>query len=197
MKLIWTGTDSLLLRKFPKQMRFIEYWYVIKIRLFARWADRKVQAHYYCGDLVKSNLRDFGMKKPIEKFIDPVQYSRKLEKISHEGFNILYYYPWNHTPFKDWIYGYDIYRDLKQRFEDTHKDINFIYVFGSTNMRDIFPMIDLYIRPNRHDGHPRLIDECIIQDIPYLHTFENPDLQHFIINIKQLYEAKHKIHLNQ
>ena len=42
-------------------------------------------------------------------------------------------------------------------------------------MEEVFPIIDLYIHPNRHDGYSRLIRECDIQNIPYYWTHENPN----------------------
>lgn len=191
MKLIWQGTDSLFLVKFPKQLKRTKIFYVMVLRLFAKLSDIFVQEHYVCGDLVSKNLTKFGMKKRLKQFTDIPFYPDKIAKKPHNGFNILYYFPKKDTKFNRWLYGYDIYQDINNHFK-SNSDINFIIVDGTSDMSTIYPIIDLLIRPNRHDGIPRMVEECKLNNIPYLWSNENPDKSMFINTIQSLYEASHK-----
>ncbi len=74
--------------------------------------------------------------------------------------------------FKDWVYGYDIYMSLKELMPE----LNYIETTGMQDMTKIYPIVDFYVRPNRHDGAPRMIMECETNDIPYYWSKENPDL---------------------
>ena len=185
MKIIWQGTDSLYLVAFPKQVRRIKIFYVLGLRIFAKFMDVFAQEHYVCGELTESNIRRFGLKKPIKRFNDVVYYSEKFEKIPHTDFNIIYYYPMaSDNAFNRWLYGYDIYLKLKEKW-DIH------LIDGKQDMSKIYPVTDLLIRPNRHDGQPRMIDECAVNDIPYIWTNTNPDAAYFNEKITE-YEIRYK-----
>ena len=175
MKIIYQGTDSLMLIKFPKQLKWTKIFYVMALRVFAKIADFFVQENYACGHRVEQNLLAFGLTKPIVQFKDIVWYPKALPKKKHKGFNVLYYFPSN-TKWNRWLYGYDIFCDVKQVL-NFHPDIHFIVVDGQQDMTKIYPIIDFMIRPTRHDGHPRMIDECIINDIPYYYSEDgNPSV---------------------
>ena len=186
MKLIWTGTDSLFLVRFPKQLRWTKIFYVLGLRLFARLSDLFVQENYACGELVASNVKKFGLKKRVVLFQDRLCYPHKMAKIPHEGFNVLYYYPAKNTLFNQWLYGFDVYLGIIMELIP-FLDIKFVVVDGSQNMTDIYPKIDLMIRPNRHDGHPRMVDECKLNNIPYIWTAQNPDVMTFVDQILKEY----------
>lgn len=181
MKTVWQGTDSLLLVKFPKELTWKDYIYAIKLRIFARFCDKFAVMHYCCGKLPMSNLRKFGMKKPLVDFKTPLDQSLKVDKIPHTAFNILYYFP-ERTKLREWIYGWNIFEEVRYYFEDDDR-IQFIIVDGSDDMKEIYPYIDLMIRPNRHDGYPRMVAECEMNDIPYYWSNENPKLLDIIDKI--------------
>jgi hypothetical protein len=163
VKMIWTGTDSLYLVRFPKQLKWTKIFYVLVLRIYAKISDFLVQNHYSCGSLVAANLTKFGMKKAILPFRDMLLYPDKIKKKKHKGFNVLYYYPQKNTKFNRWLYGLDLFYQLKEQLPD----LNYIVVDGTKDMRRIYPITDFMIRPNRHDGHPRMVDECILNGIPY------------------------------
>lgn len=187
MRTIWQGTDSLLLVKLPKQLTLIERYYAIKLRLFASLCDKFATEHYCCGILVADNLKMFGMKKKLVMFQTPIDQSLKVEKIPHWGFNVLYYFPKKVTDFRKWIYGYDIFIRLKESIPNAI----FIVADGTKDMREIYPIVDLLIRPNRHDGDSRMVRECELNDIPHIYTLENPSFEYFKTQIE--YEINNKI----
>ena len=61
-------------------------------------------------------------------------------------------------------------------------NITWIRVDGKQDMAKIYPIVDFYLRPNRHDGNPYMIKECEANNIPYYWSKENP-------NIIDAYEA--------
>jgi hypothetical protein len=54
-------------------------------------------------------------------------------------------------------------------------------------MDDIYPLIDFYLRPNRHDGDPRMVRECIENGIPYYHSKSDPSVNDAIIKLKKVF----------
>lgn len=169
MILTWTGSDVLCATSYPKQLRKTEYIYCLKCRIFAKIADRFVQYHVVVSGHLIKELRPLKLKKPFVIRENPVNHTEKYPKKAHEGFNVLYYRGGG-DKFRNWIYGYDLIERAMRYFPH----INFIEVTGKSDMSEIFPIVDIYIRPNRHDGEPRLTRECDIQDIPYYHTYFNP-----------------------
>ena len=126
-------------------------------------------------------------KKPFKVLVDPPLYPNKIKKIEHDDFNVLFYLPvTKNQKFTDWVYGDDIARNVMSRYGDD-TSVFFIYVFGNDDMNRIYPEIDFYLRPNRHDGNPRMIMECEINRIPYYWSKENPDIDEII---KQIEEAR-------
>ena len=119
-----------------------------------------------------SDLRKFGIKGRIKVTPAELWYTEPLEKQAHAGFNVLYYWSGdkNNPKLWRWIYGYDIYLELKSRLPF----VNFILVDGTQDMTQVFPIIDFYLRPNRHDGSARLRRECEIQNIPYYWSQSDP-----------------------
>ena len=82
--------------------------------------------------------------------------------------NILVYIPKKTTKRvnNDWLYGSDVIKKLKDR----HPEWNFICVDGSK--KNIYENIDVYLRPNRHDGYPLMIAEAKLFGIPYIWSYE-------------------------
>jgi len=179
MRTIWQGTDSLFLTSIPKFKKH-KILYIIALRIFARLSDIFAQEHYACGELVERNLKCFGLKKPIKQYNTKVN-TEGIKRVEHKEFNILYYLPnEGKDKFKNWLYGYDIFCEIKKNITGA----NFIVVCGNKNMSNIYPIIDLLIRPNRHDGVPRMVNECKELKIPYIWTNENPNVQTIINQIK-------------
>ena len=185
MKIIWQGSDSLFLVRFPQQLKRTKIFYVLALRAFAWLSKLFVQQNYACGSLVESNLQKFGLKK-IVRFEDRLSYPDKITKVPHEGFNVLYYYPAKDTKFNRWLYGYNEFIDIITALSPI-VDIHFIVVDGSHDLSKIYPEIDLLIRPCNHDGHPRMVDECKLNDIPYIWTAQNPDAMTFVEQILREY----------
>lgn len=192
MKILWTGTDSLMLidlskRKLTKR----PYW--LLFRVFARIADLFTQEHYTDNELIAENLRKFGVKKRITVHPDKLLHTEKYPKIKHLEFNVLYYFPKQgmELKFRKWLYGWDIIQQVKA----DNPDVNFIEVNGDQDMKEIYPITDLYLRPNRHDGASRMVQECEIQEIPYYHSLKYPfiDIIQSYIDIEKIkkygYEA--------
>lgn len=182
MRTIWQGTDSLLLVSNPKQLTLKDRYYSIKLRVFARLSDKFAVEHYCCGELVKDNLSKFKMKKPLILFKTPIDKDLKVEKKKHKEFNLLYYFPKKRTKLREWIYGWDIFKEIRKQFPD----INYIIVDGSKDMKEVYPYIDLLIRCNRHDGESRMVEECKMNNIPYIYTKENPSINYFVEEIKKI-----------
>ena len=141
--------------------------------IFAKIADLFIQKHLVVSWHLIEELAPLRLKKPIEVRDNPVLHSEKYPKQEHEEFNILYYRGiTSNQVFMDWLYGYDIMQQLKKDMPE----ITVIEINGKADMSIVFPHIDFYARPNRHDGCPRLTRECDIQDIPYYHSYSNPSL---------------------
>jgi hypothetical protein len=189
MKIIWQGTDSLYLVKFPKQLKWTKIFYIIALRVFAKLGDIITAEHLCCGPLVKKNLVKFGMKKPLIDYASPIHIPQ-MQKTIHSTFNILYY-KINKTRMQQWLYGYDIYLQIKKYYRN-EIDINFIEVDGSFHMGNIYPITDLYIRPNRHDGNPRMKREAETYGISTICTLENPDINYFLEHISLKYKLWRK-----
>ena len=163
MKLMWTGSDVLYQLQYPP---FIRFRFKVKI-FFERIITRLIQPFLECNVAVSDNLerelRELGYKN-IKVHPDPVKYLKKYPKIAHEGYNVLYYIPKGkkNQKFIEWLYGWDLMLEYKAH-NSTH---NIIIVNGDADMSKIYPIIDLYYRPTRHDGASRMIQECKIQGIP-------------------------------
>ena len=180
MNITWTGTDSLMLIDLSKRdWTKRPYWLVF--RIIARFIDLYCQSHIAVNQQVKDNLVRFGMRRKITIKENPVLHPIKYPKIKHDGFNILYYFPRGAMDlnFLKWLYGYDIFKDI----QNSNQEYNFIVVDGSQDMSEIYPIVDFCIRPNRHDGSPRMIRECIINDIPFYHSITNPSYTDMRIEI--------------
>jgi hypothetical protein len=179
MKLFWTGTDSLMLvdysmRRFTKK----PYWFVF--RILVRIMEIFVEGHFCIAENIKENLERFGVKKPIWIVDTHLKHTKKYRKKKDEGFNIIYYSPkGGDRQFRRWLYGIDLIETVKSMVDG----VNFIELDGSADMKEIYPIADFLLRPNRHDAVSRMRLECEIQDIPYYWTFKNPDLQDMLNSI--------------
>ena len=93
-----------------------------------------------------------------------------VEKVPHEGFNVFYYSPGD-SVYQRWVYGLDIIEKLIYIFPH----FNWVKLDGKIDMKSAFKVMDIYIRPSRWDGFPRLVREAALNDIPVIFS-ENFDL---------------------
>ena len=207
-KLMWTGSDLLFAtrlvggKKFPTKLK--KWPYIVAHYVFAKIADLVIDEHYVVSEHLIEELKPLKLKKKISVLIDPPIYVEKFKKIPHKGFNVLYYYRISgNKPFTDWVYGYNVMQSV---FNQMGSDvlwfkniiyainypgvINIIEINGDADMKKIFPYIDVMIRPNMHDGAPRLIMECETNDIPYYWSKENPNEEDIINFIKDEIQRK-------
>lgn len=175
MKLIafYLGSDARWLTEtFPTDLRKIPYITFVKVRA---WLMRPFVDEYWVTDhfLVKF-IQRFHKRARIVVKADEIKYKQRLPKVEHKGFNILYYYPANeyNKKYCQWVYGLDIFTQLCNEI----KDVKWIIVDGTQDLSAIYPIVDFYLRPNRHDGHSRMVDECVIQDIPFYWSHDHPNI---------------------
>jgi hypothetical protein len=137
-------------------------------RVFTKLADIFCEQHYVVSEHLIAELKPLKLKKKISVLVDPPLHPKKYKKIPHEGFNVLYYRGLGgNQKFKDWVYGKDLIDKLRKE-----QNIKIVEVNGRSDMSMIYPLIDFMVRPNRHDGNPRMVMECEINDIPYYWTKE-------------------------
>lgn len=180
----WMGTDALTIWYQPPGKRWIV---VILHRIKMRLLEPFIFQHWVTGprliaDLEKSNAVQ--MDTVVVAYW-PGEYHRRVKKIEHEGFNVLYYDP-NSGPFERWKYGIAIIEEIKKRVSD----VNWIKTDGTQDMKRIYPVVDLYIRPSGHDGEPRINAECKLNRISVIYSEDGkPSVECFINQINAL---KHK-----
>ena len=127
-------------------------------------------------------MNKFGIYN-IKILHDPLLHPTAYGKKKHKGFNVYYFFPKGkkNPKFIEWLYGYDVIQELQKRITN----VNWIRLDGSNDMSKGFPIMDFYIRPNRHDGASRLRQECEINNIPYYWSQENPDIEEICKLLKQ------------
>lgn len=184
-KLLWTGSDVLYATRFIRKLKFptkkSKLIYMFCMYIFVKIADIFIECHYVVSKHLIRELKCLKFNKEIKVLIDPPIYPIKFKKKKHKGFNILYYRGvGSNQKFNDWIYGYDIIFELRRM------DFNIIEVNGEKDMSEIYPIIDFMVRPNRHDGNPRMIMECKINDIPYYWSKKNPNIKQIIKQINEI-----------
>jgi len=142
-----------------------------------------IEAHYCDSENIKDNLLAFGTKKQIVVMPDKLKHIHKFDKERHDKFTILFYLPKRlDMDFCKWLYGYDIFLKIKERLPDFH----YLVVEGNSDMKYVYPFVDFYLRPNRHDGASRMRRECEIQDIPYYWTQKDPSVREAIKAIEDV-----------
>ena len=175
-----------LIKTFPTDLRKIPYITFIKLRA---WLLKPFISEYWVDSeyLIPFILR-FAPKAKTRVIKDVIKYQKKYPKEEHSGFSVLYYYPKNeyNKKYCRWVYGKDIIDYLIGEFPQ----FTWIHIDGTQELSGIFPLVDVYIRPNRHDGSPRLVMECEIQNIPYYHSQCNPDITEIINFLKWQHESK-------
>ncbi len=188
MDLVWTGSDVLFMNKYPKGGRFRWKTKIFFFRIIVKILDRYyINRNWVVADHLRDelNLRNLIMKIDYPRSSPDHLHLVKYPKVAHEGFNILYYWPATRKKkgnrvFFEWLYGYDIYLSVKKIVGDR---VNWIIVDGAKDMKEIYPIVDFYFRPNRHDGMPFMVKECIANEIPYYWSYENPNIDTAILDI--------------
>lgn len=172
----WIGTDALTLVKLPPG-KFIWRFRIWGRRLFWRLCWPYFEHFAYSETMICPivlNLIEFGIpRERIHLHPGPLTY-QQIKKQRHDGFNVLFYASMGdgtNNRFKRWKYGVDIFEQVKAHYEKDNigwngHNINFIYVDGSQDLTRILPIVDVYIRPSRHDGAARLVRECERNNIP-------------------------------
>ena len=163
----WLGTDALKLIKYPPG-KFTWKFRIFAERILWRLFEPLIDKHFVVHPRLSKYLIEFGIpSKKISVKIDwsDCNHCEGCAKKKHEGINIAYYYPGDrgNREFKRWIYGMDIIEQVIFLFPG----VNWIHLDGSQDMCKIYPTLDAYIRPNRHDGFPKMIIECMALGIPY------------------------------
>ena len=187
MKLISyiVGSEARWLTKtFPTDKRKIPYLLFVKLRA---WLLRPfVQEYWVDSEYLVPFIKKFKKDAKTRVVTDTIKYSTKYPKIKHIGFNVMYYYPKNeyNKKYCQWVYG----KDIIDRLINLHPEYSWVRIDGTQDLSKEFPLVDVYIRPNRHDGTSRLVQECTIQEIPVLYTQCNPQLEDFDNFLRQHYE---------
>lgn len=191
MKLIWTGSDVLFATRFCGGKKFptkkSKYLYFFALMIYAKISDFFIECHYVVSEHLIHELRHLKLKKDIKILIDPPLTFDKFTKKKHEGINILYYRGIRaNRIFGDWVYGYDIINQIEIRIKILGLNAKIIEVNGNDDMSKIYPIIDFMVRPNRHDGCPRMVMECKSLNIPYYWSKESPDINEIIKQISAI-----------
>jgi hypothetical protein len=168
----WHGTDALKLDTYPPTDQWT--WYIrIKLeRILHKIIEPIIREHWVVDEVLTKHLYNFGIPgDKIKVFHAPLNYNQIYKKQPHAGFNILYYFPRadKNLTYKRWKYGKDIFDHTLTHTNQLH--INWIVVDGSQDLSSILPIVDIYVRPSRHDGYPRLVKECELNDIPVYYPF--------------------------
>lgn len=183
MKLFWTGTDSLMMIDLSKRKRLRTKVYYLVMRVMVKLIEPFIECHYAVSEKVADNIKKFGVRKEVIIRKDFILNPGKVQKMPHSTFNVVSYFPKYRADreFTIWLYG----RDIVQKVAEMMPDCNFIEIDGTHAMHNIYAITDFYLRPNRHDGHSRIIDECELNEIPYYWSITDPNIDDIIDAIKR------------
>jgi len=77
-------------------------------------------------------------------------------------------------------------------------EVNLLKADGTRDMGELYAITDLYIRPSRHDGEPRINDECKLNGIAVSYSENgNPGAEHFVKEINLIETNRHDPSLKQ
>jgi len=194
------GTDALTLVTNPPTSSKLWHIKLIFYRLKWRVIHKIFNNHYIIHERLRVHLLEFGIdpeKISVAEYSNEKRAGKRREftppelvpckKVKHKGFNILYYHPkpacLGGEKYIRWKYGIDYVEDMKFLYSY----FNFIRVDGTQDLSEIYPIIDFYLRPSRHDGLPRMNLECEANNIPYYYSEDGkPDLREIIKAIKNV-----------
>lgn len=146
----WVGTDVY-------KLRFPHY------RWQARFTNLFVDENAFVSERLKREFRRWFPKAGVRPELwdaEPEPYKRM--------FTILMYLPETFKGFKvktRWLYGEDYFLVLSKR----HPEWRWIILDGHTPrdaVRELYMDVDVYFRPTRHDGSPRMIKEARLFSCP-------------------------------
>jgi len=177
------GTDALTLVINPPTSNKLWHIKLIFYRLKWKILHKIFDNHYIIHERLRVHLLEFGIdpeKISVAKYSNEKHTGKRREftppelvpckKVKHKGFNILYYHPkpvcLGGEKYIRWKYGIDYVEYMKV----IYSYFNFIRVDGTQNLSEIYPIIDFYLRPSRHDGLPRMNLECEANNIPYYYS---------------------------
>lgn len=165
----WVGTDVLLLHKFPPGRSKLS---IISHRIKAFLLGYIVESNFMDGNGLLAEIG--GVKwlrlKNLEMKLWPGKHE-KYPKQAHECINIGYYQP-NDSVFSRWEYGIDFIEramTIHHQLKVDPNTLNWVKIDGKQDMSQIYPILDLYVRPSRHDGWPRINNECGENGIPVIY----------------------------
>lgn len=173
----WKGTDTLKLVMFPPTSHISWYIRIVLERIIWKCTEWMIREHWIDHEFLKANLIKFGINESKIKIVaDPIWADVTVTKKPHDLFTVAYYRAYNkkNQVFKDWLYGYDLVRTLKQRLPAFIEFIEIQPGMPKQQVLDLLALSDVYIRPNRHDGNSRLAAFCKAVGVPVYHTRENP-----------------------
>lgn len=176
----WCGSDALLMLEFPPGRGKLS---VLRYRLKMRLLAPLISGHWFNGHGLFQALAKFGFE-PAQVNLWVGQ-DQVFEKEPHEGFNVVYYAPTD-SVYGYWVYGVDIIDQLIPMFPE----FNWIKLNGKNAMSEVWPTADVYIRPSRWDGYPRLVREARLNGVDVIFS-EKFDLtvEHCALTLKIIYAA--------
>lgn len=169
----WLGTDVWLLWAFPKGRGKFS---VLKHRLKYYLTKFFVSENWVTAEKLRDEFVACGGKRASVKYHIKGMLTEKVKKIAHDLVNIAYYCPKDSGESYRYKYGLDLIEKLELMFP--YPIVNWIPLDGKFRMSEIYTIIDAMIRPSRHDGRPRMIEECKINSIPYYYSEDRePNLE--------------------
>jgi len=174
---MWDGTDVLKMLIYPPG-DFLWHVRIFFERIFWHLADNIIWRHIVVSENLRDELIEAGFDEskirvrhdPYLGDLTPSETNpyipKHVEKVKHDSFNVAYFRPRarRNQRFKDWVYGVD----RIERLKSSCPTFNWIELDGTQDMNEVYRTMDLYIRLNRHDGLPRMIEECKYHNIPYI-----------------------------
>jgi glycosyltransferase involved in cell wall biosynthesis len=171
----WLGTDALTMWFNPPGISVcLNILHRIKMRILEPF----IFQHWVTGPRLLRSLEKchFIDRDKLRVVYWPGKFKKVSRKIEHEGFNIFYYHPKKSGEFERWVYGIDIIEELSEKL----KGVRWIRIDGTNDMDEVYQIADLYLRPSRHDGAPRINLECKMNGIPVLFSEDgNPSAEWF------------------
>lgn len=173
----WVGTDVWLLFAFPRGRGKLS---VIKHRLIYHLTKFFVSENWLTSERLKDEFISCGGQKSVVRYYISGVITEKVEKVAHSEVNIAYYLPKPGGESQKFTYGFDLIYKLAELFPE----VTWCMLDGSfskSDMKAIYSILDGCVRPNRHDGRPRILEECKINSIPFYHSADGrPDLDEMV-----------------
>ena len=156
--ILWGGSD--IDDSIPSHKKLISK--IMKIRVDGHYAiskniNERLQKYKIKAKLIKFNLTDKKLFKPLRKFGDSI-----------------YIYNGNNRG-REYIYGEEYYEKIVNMF----KEINFIYSVNLNKnyeqMPDVYKKCFLGLRLTKNDGNANTVQEMGAMNIPVIHNGEEPN----------------------